>query len=74
MSRSYLVVAFLAICTARVSADAPGNNTAAELHSLPVSTLLERLSKSDLGPGDVQLLRAVTDLMEKEESITKAPD
>ena len=72
MSRAFLCIAVVLFCAARVSAaEKSGNETKAELHAVPVSTLLERIAKSTPEPGEAKLLRAVADLMEQEEAYAK---
>ena len=59
-----LVVALTALAPA---ADRTANEKALGPNVLPVSVLLEKVAKSPLGPGEARLLRAVADLVEKEE-------
>lgn len=59
-----LVVALTALAPA---ADRSVNKKALGPNVLPVNALLEKVAKSPLGPGEARLLRAVADLVEKEE-------
>ena len=59
----------LAVCFTlpALAANASETGAAPKPSALPVRGLLERAAKSPLGPGEVGLLRAVADLVEKEQ-------
>lgn len=53
---------------AAVAANTPRYDKTPSLNALPVSGLLERAAKSSLGPTEAGLLRAVADLVDKEQA------
>ncbi|MCX7429100.1 MAG: hypothetical protein NTW96_26180 [Planctomycetia bacterium] len=64
------VVLFIAFALRASAADLSDKGTAPRPNVVPVSELLEQVAKSPLGPGEVILLRAVADLVEKEKVAT----
>ncbi|MHB8866438.1 MAG: hypothetical protein ACYC6N_28970, partial [Pirellulaceae bacterium] len=68
MIRTVLTIALVVtVALSAPAADRPETGKTPKPNVLPVSVLLEQMAKSSLGPGEAHLLRAVADLVEKEQ-------
>ncbi len=54
--------------TSTVAANSARDDKSPKLNALPVSELLGRVAESSLGPNETSLLRAVADLVDKEQA------